>query len=47
MESSVIINNLLMNRKNDFYGYDASKNQYCDMLKSGIIDPLKVVRSSL
>ena len=29
------------------YGYDAYSNQYCDMLKSGIIDPTKVTRSAL
>lgn len=28
-------------------GYDANKNEYVDMLKAGIIDPLKVVRSAL
>ena len=29
------------------YGFDASKDQYCDMVKAGIIDPTKVVRSAL
>ncbi len=29
------------------YGYDARKNQYSDLIKSGIIDPVKVVRTSL
>ena len=28
-------------------GYDASKSEYVDMIKSGIIDPTKVVRSAL
>ena len=28
-------------------GYDASKDEYVDMLKSGILDPAKVVRSAL
>ena len=28
-------------------GYDANKAEYVDMLKAGIIDPLKVVRSAL
>lgn len=28
-------------------GYDASKAQYVDMFKEGIIDPAKVVRISL
>ena len=29
------------------FGYDASANKYCDMVKEGIIDPTKVVRSAL
>jgi chaperonin GroEL len=28
-------------------GYDANKGEYVDMLKSGIIDPVKVVRTAL
>jgi len=28
-------------------GYDANKGEYVDMIKAGIIDPLKVVRSAL
>ena len=28
-------------------GYDAAKNEYVDMMKAGIIDPTKVVRSAL
>jgi len=29
------------------YGYDARMDRYCDMLREGIIDPTKVVRSAL
>jgi chaperonin GroEL len=29
------------------YGYDARLDRYCDMVKEGIIDPTKVVRSAL
>jgi len=29
------------------WGYDASKGEYCDMIKEGIVDPLKVVRTAL
>ena len=29
------------------YGYDARDDKYCDMVKEGIIDPTKVVRSAL
>ena len=28
-------------------GYDANKGDYVDMVKAGIIDPVKVVRSAL
>src|SRR3989339_175884 len=28
-------------------GYDASKSKYCDMVKEGIVDPTKVVRSAI
>jgi chaperonin GroEL len=28
-------------------GYNAAKDEYVDMIKSGIIDPLKVTRSAL
>ena len=28
-------------------GYDSATGQYVDMLKSGIVDPLKVVRTAL
>ena len=29
------------------YGYDARLDRFCDMVKEGIIDPTKVVRSAL
>ena len=29
------------------YGYDAQKGEFCDMVKAGIIDPVKVVRIAL
>jgi chaperonin GroEL len=29
------------------FGYDAAKDEYTDMVKAGIIDPTKVVRSAL
>jgi chaperonin GroEL len=31
----------------DAFGFDASKEEYCDVVKAGIIDPTKVVRSAL
>ena len=33
--------------KNTNFGYDARLDRYCDMVKEGIIDPTKVVRSAL
>jgi len=36
-----------VSRKSAAIGYDANKGEYVDMLKAGIIDPLKVVRSAL
>ncbi len=29
------------------YGFDAANDEYCDLIKAGIIDPTKVVRSAL
>ena len=33
--------------ENEIFGYDALKNEYTDMIKSGIVDPAKVTRSAL
>lgn len=35
------------NNKSTNFGYDARGAKYCDMVKEGIIDPTKVVRSAL
>lgn len=43
--SEIILHKIL--EKSDQTGYDAKNEQYVDMFASGIIDPLKVVRSSL
>ena len=37
----------VLENKNQNYGYDARLDRYCDMVKEGIIDPTKVVRSAL
>jgi chaperonin GroEL len=29
------------------FGYDADKDEYCDLVKAGVVDPAKVVRSAL
>jgi chaperonin GroEL len=46
VDGSVIVGRLL-DQKDTNYGYDAQKGDYCDMVKSGIIDPTKVVRIAL
>ena len=46
VEGSVVISKILDNKDYN-YGYDASKDEYTDMIKSGIIDPTKVVRTAL
>ena len=46
LDGSVILNEIV--KKGDkSYGFDAYKNEYCDMVKCGIIDPTKVTRSAL
>jgi len=44
-DGSVIIEEI--KKKDKGIGYDAAKDQYVDMIKAGIIDPLKVTRSAL
>lgn len=47
-EGSVIVGKIIDDFGEDFNkGYDSSKGEYTDMIASGIIDPLKVVRSGL
>ena len=46
LDGSVILNDILRN-DNKYYGFDAYNNEYCDMIKAGIIDPAKVTRSAL
>ncbi len=45
IDGSVVADEVLQKSTN--MGYDANGGQYVDMLKAGIIDPLKVVRSAL
>src|SRR5262249_15534379 len=42
-----IVSAKVRENSNTSYGYDARLNKYCDMVKEGIIDPTKVVRSAL
>ena len=43
---SVILEKVRTSGKNG-YGFDAYKEEYCDMIASGIVDPAKVTRSAL
>jgi chaperonin GroEL len=45
LEGSVIVERLKTEKAN--VGYDMSKDEYVDMLKSGVIDPAKVTRTAL
>jgi chaperonin GroEL len=46
-ENGEVVANKVLENKSQSYGYDARRSEYCDMLKEGIIDPTKVVRSAL
>ncbi len=37
----------ILESKDTSYGFDAQKGEYCDLIKAGIIDPTKVVRTAL
>ena len=45
-DGNVIAADVLKNKDTN-YGWDARNGEYCDMVKKGIIDPRKVVRSAL
>ncbi len=45
-EGSVIVGKLL-EQKDTNHGFDAQKGEYTDLVKAGIIDPAKVVRTAL
>ncbi|MCW5746935.1 MAG: chaperonin GroEL, partial [Alphaproteobacteria bacterium] len=45
-DGSVVVGKLLES-KDPNYGYDAQKGEYTNMVKAGIIDPTKVVRTAL
>jgi chaperonin GroEL len=46
-DGNVVANDILAEKSNKNYGYDARAGEYTDMVKKGIIDPTKVVRSAL
>ncbi len=46
LEGSVIVDKIVSSGKSN-YGFDAYKEEYTDMILSGIVDPTKVTRSAL
>ncbi len=42
-----VITGKLLDQKDALHGYDAQSGSYCNMVKAGIIDPTKVVRTAL
>ncbi|TAD87865.1 MAG: chaperonin GroEL [Alphaproteobacteria bacterium] len=46
-EDGVVIVGKLLESKDTNYGYNAQIGEYTDMVKAGIIDPVKVVRTAL
>ena len=46
LDGSVILEKVRTSGENGF-GFDAYKEEYCDMIASGIVDPAKVTRSAL
>ncbi|MFN4091207.1 MAG: TCP-1/cpn60 chaperonin family protein, partial [Alphaproteobacteria bacterium] len=45
-DGSVIVGKMLESTDAN-WGYDASEGKYCDLVKAGIVDPTKVVRTAL
>ena len=43
---AVVVGRILAEKK-AAYGYDALRDEFCDLVKAGVIDPTKVVRSAL
>jgi chaperonin GroEL len=46
VEGSIVVGKIMENRSETF-GFDAQKEEYVDLVESGIIDPAKVVRAAL
>ena len=45
IDGSVVADNIL--QKSGNYGFDANTGEYTDLVKAGIIDPVKVVRTAM
>ncbi|KAK0568137.1 chaperonin [Tilletia horrida] len=47
-EGSVVVGRLLENHLDDFnFGYDAATSEFTDLIERGVLDPFKVVKTSL
>ncbi|MGZ9107240.1 MAG: chaperonin GroEL [Micavibrio sp.] len=46
IEGSIVVGRML-DQKDTNFGYDAQLNTYVDLVKTGIVDPVKVVRTAL
>jgi len=46
LDGAVVVDKVL-HMKGVADGYDADKDEYCDLLKAGVVDPAKVVRTAL
>ena len=46
VDGAVVVNRVKQ-LKGKHEGYDADKDQYCDLVAAGVIDPAKVVRTAL
>ncbi|MCC7478423.1 chaperonin GroEL [bacterium] len=46
-EGNVVIRDILAEKKNFNYGFNAAKRSFEDLVKAGIIDPVKVTRSAV
>jgi chaperonin GroEL len=46
VEGSIVVQNVKASKDGN-YGYNAASDQYEDLVKAGVIDPTKVVRSAL
>ena len=46
LEGAVVLDKV-KNSDSSSFGFDAAKQEYCDLIKAGIVDPTKVCRSAL
>ena len=46
-EGSIVVGKIGENTKSDTFGFNAQTEEYVDMIKAGIVDPAKVVRTAL